>query len=184
MKNFGIWIRYDSRSGTHNMYKEFRELTRANAVKSLYQDMAARHRARFRSIHVRSTLFLDWDWPVKALMILPYRFFALWRLKRRRISVGHTSNSSLSPIFASRFLTVLARPVLPSSHIGRLRSKQWFMAGGKRMSSVCCSEHVASIVVMCMHMHSAPILSVNAIQRVHMVCTSDVREVGCMLASP
>jgi len=34
------------------MYKEFRELTRADAVKSLYQDMAARHRARFRSIHI------------------------------------------------------------------------------------------------------------------------------------
>ncbi|TFK47507.1 60S ribosomal protein L18A [Heliocybe sulcata] len=52
IKNFGIWLRYDSRSGTHNMYKEFRELTRADAVKALYQDMAARHRARFRSIHV------------------------------------------------------------------------------------------------------------------------------------
>jgi len=52
VKNFGIWIRYDSRSGTHNMYKEYRELTRADAVKSLYQDMAARHRARFRSIHI------------------------------------------------------------------------------------------------------------------------------------
>ena len=35
------------------MYKEFRELSRADAVKALYQDMAARHRARFRSIHVR-----------------------------------------------------------------------------------------------------------------------------------
>ena len=23
VKNFGIWLRYDSRSGTHNMYKEF-----------------------------------------------------------------------------------------------------------------------------------------------------------------
>ncbi|OAX40558.1 60S ribosomal protein L18A [Rhizopogon vinicolor AM-OR11-026] len=52
VKNFGIWLRYDSRSGTHNMYKEFRDLTRADAVKSLYQDMAARHRARFRSIHI------------------------------------------------------------------------------------------------------------------------------------
>jgi len=39
------------------MYKEFRELTRADAVKSLYQDMAARHRARFRSIHVRTFTF-------------------------------------------------------------------------------------------------------------------------------
>ncbi|KAH8920171.1 ribosomal protein L18ae [Atractiella rhizophila] len=52
VKNFGIWLRYDSRSGTHNMYKEFRELSRADAVESLYQDMAARHRARFRSIQI------------------------------------------------------------------------------------------------------------------------------------
>lgn len=53
VKNFGIWLRYDSRSGTHNMYKEFRELSRADAVESCYQDMAARHRARFRSVQVR-----------------------------------------------------------------------------------------------------------------------------------
>ncbi|KAI5850698.1 ribosomal L18ae/LX protein domain-containing protein [Tricharina praecox] len=52
VKNFGIWIRYDSRSGTHNMYKEYREMSRAQAVDALYQDMAARHRSRFRSIHV------------------------------------------------------------------------------------------------------------------------------------
>jgi ribosomal protein L20A (L18A) len=54
VKNFGIWIRYDSRSGTHNMYKEYRETSRAAAVEALYADMAARHRARFRSIHVRT----------------------------------------------------------------------------------------------------------------------------------
>lgn len=52
VKNFGIWIRYDSRSGTHNMYKEYRDITRTGAVESLYSDMAARHRARFRSIHI------------------------------------------------------------------------------------------------------------------------------------
>lgn len=52
VKNFGIWLRYNSRSGTHNMYKEYRDLTRADAVKSMYQDMAARHRARFASIHI------------------------------------------------------------------------------------------------------------------------------------
>lgn len=52
VKNFGIWIRYDSRSGTHNMYKELRALTRTEAVEALYQDMAARHRSRFRSIHI------------------------------------------------------------------------------------------------------------------------------------
>ncbi|KAF1988547.1 ribosomal protein L18ae [Aulographum hederae CBS 113979] len=52
VKNFGIWLRYDSRSGTHNMYKEFREMSRTDAVESLYQDMAARHRSRFRQIHI------------------------------------------------------------------------------------------------------------------------------------
>ncbi|BFZ64036.1 60S ribosomal protein L20B [Saitoella coloradoensis] len=52
VKNFGIWIRYDSRSGTHNMYKEYRVMSRVEAVEALYQDMAARHRARFRSIHI------------------------------------------------------------------------------------------------------------------------------------
>jgi large subunit ribosomal protein L18Ae len=53
VKNFGVWIRYDSRSGTHNMYKEYREMSRTEAIDALYSDMAARHRARFRSIHVR-----------------------------------------------------------------------------------------------------------------------------------
>ena len=57
VKNFGIWIRYDSRSGTHNMYKEYREMTRADAVEALYKDMAARHRARFRTIHVSHQTF-------------------------------------------------------------------------------------------------------------------------------
>jgi large subunit ribosomal protein L18Ae len=52
IKNFGIWIRYDSRAGTHNMYKEYREMSRAEAVVAMYKDLAARHRARFRSIHI------------------------------------------------------------------------------------------------------------------------------------
>ncbi|CAG8766766.1 16772_t:CDS:2, partial [Racocetra persica] len=52
IKNYGIFLRYDSRSGTHNMYKEYRELTRTDAVTACYQDMAARHRARFSSIQI------------------------------------------------------------------------------------------------------------------------------------
>ncbi|PWW75067.1 ribosomal protein L18ae [Tuber magnatum] len=59
VKNFGIWIRYDSRSGIHNMYKEYRELSRTDAVQSLYQDMAARHRARFRSIHILKVVEIE-----------------------------------------------------------------------------------------------------------------------------
>lgn len=34
IKNYGIWIRYDSRSGTHNMYKEYRAMSRVEAVET------------------------------------------------------------------------------------------------------------------------------------------------------
>lgn len=59
VKNFGIWIRYDSRSGTTNMYKEYRDVTRVGAVETMYSDMAARHRARFRSIHILKVVELE-----------------------------------------------------------------------------------------------------------------------------
>jgi len=52
VKNFGVWLRYDSRSGTHNMYREYRDTKVARAVTSCYRDMAARHRARPGSIQI------------------------------------------------------------------------------------------------------------------------------------
>ncbi|KAI6915946.1 hypothetical protein KC327_g11244, partial [Hortaea werneckii] len=57
--NFGIWLRYDSRSGTHNMYKEYREMSRCDAVVAMYQDMAARHRARFRTISILKVIEVE-----------------------------------------------------------------------------------------------------------------------------
>uniref|UniRef100_A0A2I3GRM1 Large ribosomal subunit protein eL20 n=1 Tax=Nomascus leucogenys TaxID=61853 RepID=A0A2I3GRM1_NOMLE len=52
VKNFGIWPRYDSRSGIHNMYREYQDLTPAGAVTQCYQDMGARHRAWAHSIQI------------------------------------------------------------------------------------------------------------------------------------
>ena len=57
VKNIGIWLRYDSRSGTHNMYREYRDLTVSGAVTQCYRDMGARHRARAHSIQV--SLWVD-----------------------------------------------------------------------------------------------------------------------------
>ena len=37
MKNFGVWVRYQSRTGYHNMYKEYRDTTLNGAVEQLYQ---------------------------------------------------------------------------------------------------------------------------------------------------
>jgi len=54
VKNFGIVLRYNSRTGTHNLYKEYRDLTRVGAVQQLYSDMAGQYRARFRDIQIIS----------------------------------------------------------------------------------------------------------------------------------
>ena len=37
VKNFGVWVRYQSRTGYHNMYKEYRDTTLNGAVEQLYQ---------------------------------------------------------------------------------------------------------------------------------------------------
>eukprot|EP01006_Ploeotia_vitrea_P043086 TRINITY_DN66689_c6_g5_i1.p2 TRINITY_DN66689_c6_g5~~TRINITY_DN66689_c6_g5_i1.p2 ORF type:complete len:209 (+),score=99.54 TRINITY_DN66689_c6_g5_i1:96-629(+) len=55
VKNFGMWLRYDSRSGTHNMYKEYRDTTLNGAVDKMYSEMAGRHRARRSSIQIVRT---------------------------------------------------------------------------------------------------------------------------------
>lgn len=39
VKNFGIWLRYNSRSGTHNMYKEYREMSRTDAVEACCKNL-------------------------------------------------------------------------------------------------------------------------------------------------
>merc|ERR1739838_1076216 len=52
IKNIGIWLRYNSRSGSHNMYREYRSTRIADAVTQAYRDMGARHRARPGSIQI------------------------------------------------------------------------------------------------------------------------------------
>ena len=55
VKNFGIWIKYNSRSGTHNMYREYRDTNLTGAVTRMYDDMAGRHRSRNKSIQIIRT---------------------------------------------------------------------------------------------------------------------------------
>merc|ERR1711966_320021 len=61
VKNYGIWLRYNSRSGTHNMYREFRDVSLTGAVSQLYDEMAGRHRARPRSIQIIRTAVVGKD---------------------------------------------------------------------------------------------------------------------------
>ncbi|EFJ31458.1 hypothetical protein SELMODRAFT_227198 [Selaginella moellendorffii] len=55
IKNYGIWVRYQSRTGYHNMYKEYRDITLNGAVEQMYDEMASRHRVRFPCIQIIKT---------------------------------------------------------------------------------------------------------------------------------
>nr|GMC66694.1 60S ribosomal protein L18a [Ipomoea batatas] len=55
IKNFGIWLRYQSRTGYHNMYKEYRDTTLNGAVEQMYNEMASRHRVRHHCIQIIKT---------------------------------------------------------------------------------------------------------------------------------
>ncbi|KAL5731809.1 60S ribosomal protein L18A [Ranunculus cassubicifolius] len=55
IKNYGIWLRYQSRTGYTNMYKEFRDTTMNGAVEQMYTEMASRHRVRFPCIQIIKT---------------------------------------------------------------------------------------------------------------------------------
>merc|ERR1711862_945197 len=58
VKNYGIWLRYESRTNTHNMYKEFRDVNINGAVSQLYAEMAGRHRAKPGAVQIINTAVL------------------------------------------------------------------------------------------------------------------------------
>lgn len=56
--NYGVWLRYESRTDTHNMYKEYRDTTLTGAMSQLYAEMSGRHRAQRSSIQIRNTAII------------------------------------------------------------------------------------------------------------------------------
>ena len=61
INNYAIWLRYNSRSGTHNMCKEYRDTTLTGAVQQMYHEMAGRHRTRERSLQIIKTAIISPD---------------------------------------------------------------------------------------------------------------------------
>lgn len=90
VKNYGVQFVYQSKSGKHNMYKEFRALCRADAVGMLYHDMAGRHRAKPEDIKIISVEELE----VKDLRRLNVLQFARGNVEfpvfRKKIVVDET----------------------------------------------------------------------------------------------
>lgn len=59
VKNFGIWMRYNSRTDPINMYKEYRDVTLTGAVAQMYLEVAGRHRGRATGIQIIKTAELS-----------------------------------------------------------------------------------------------------------------------------
>ena len=59
VKTYGIVLRMQSRTGFHNMYKEFRDVSLNGAVSQLYQEMSGSHRADKGAIHIVRTVTLE-----------------------------------------------------------------------------------------------------------------------------
>lgn len=59
VKTFGIVLRYESRTGNHNMYKEYRDVSLNGAVSQLHQEMSGNHRASPDTISIIRTAVLN-----------------------------------------------------------------------------------------------------------------------------
>eukprot|EP01017_Pseudomicrothorax_dubius_P001255 TRINITY_DN0_c4061_g1_i2.p1 TRINITY_DN0_c4061_g1~~TRINITY_DN0_c4061_g1_i2.p1 ORF type:complete len:187 (-),score=53.89 TRINITY_DN0_c4061_g1_i2:20-580(-) len=59
VKTYGIVARYQSRTGIHNMYREYRDLTLNGAIGQLYTDMSGRHRAPHATIEIVRTAIIN-----------------------------------------------------------------------------------------------------------------------------
>ena len=85
VKNFAVWIRYDSSTGTHNMMKEYRDTTVCGAVDQMYEELSGRHRVRPRSIQIMRTAIIA-DGDIKRTSLLQFQGdtkFPLVNRKRR-----------------------------------------------------------------------------------------------------
>uniref|UniRef100_A0A7S3IDS8 60S ribosomal protein L18a n=1 Tax=Strombidium inclinatum TaxID=197538 RepID=A0A7S3IDS8_9SPIT len=59
VKNYGIVLKYLTRTGVVNMYKEYRSNSLNDAVSQMYSEMAGRHSARSENIHIIKTTRLE-----------------------------------------------------------------------------------------------------------------------------
>merc|ERR1712051_1034213 len=59
IKNYDIILRYLTRTGTVNMYKEYRDVSLCGAVSQMYMEMAGRHSAAANSIQIIRTSVLE-----------------------------------------------------------------------------------------------------------------------------
>jgi large subunit ribosomal protein L18Ae len=66
IRNFGVWIKYDSKNGPINMYKEYRDVCVIGSIEQMYLEMAGSYKVRWSSIIVLRTEELSNNECIKA----------------------------------------------------------------------------------------------------------------------
>jgi large subunit ribosomal protein L18Ae len=73
IKTYAIVVRYQSRTGNHNMYKEYRDVSLNGAISQMYLEMSGRHRARHETLHIVRTAVLRKAEDIRRTPSLIYR---------------------------------------------------------------------------------------------------------------
>ena len=99
-KNIGVFLRYKSRSGIHNLFKEFRNVTVKGAVNQLYSEMAGAYHIDNEKVQIINTVELEKDdLRIKNPRCLQWNdtnnlAFPLWRKTSRKTHLKYRSNFS------------------------------------------------------------------------------------------
>lgn len=110
------------------MVKEFRALSRAEAVEAMYQDMAARHRARFRNVQILRVAEIEKKDDVRRPYIKQLLEPGL------KFPLPHRRTTSKAWYAANRPVSLLSSPVRSSLTKSRLPGRKHHPNYGYRMS--------------------------------------------------
>lgn len=100
IKNYGIQYVFRSRKGLHNMYKEFRGLSKCDVVGMLYQDMAGKHKAKEGSIKIVEVKELKND-ELKRLNVIQFtKENVAYPIFKKRLTMQKTIVSENEQYFA------------------------------------------------------------------------------------
>ena len=92
IKNYGIVLKYLSRKGMINMYKEYRDNTLCGAVSQMYNEMAGRHSAKAENIHIIKTVIQDPNTVVREKtrqLVKPTLKFPKFTTQKRAPTLSH-----------------------------------------------------------------------------------------------
>mmetsp|Transcript_20717 Transcript_20717/g.30655 ORF Transcript_20717/g.30655 Transcript_20717/m.30655 type:complete len:176 (+) Transcript_20717:96-623(+) len=104
VKNFAITLRYNSRSGTHNMTKEYRDTRLTGAVDQMYQEMAGLHRARKESIQIITTNVVEPKDCVRPSVVQFHDSKIRFPISHRRPRVEKRFKKTFSPFRPNTFV--------------------------------------------------------------------------------